>query len=311
MWTHIFRTLVYHSEKKEKKKGLRFSRVSHSRKKTDPVSRRRTSSSATVISALHASVMLTLLELKRSQRATAHWLEEETLISWWAEHPVGLPINTSGGTIEGNGEGRSGDKKKKKKRSADPRPNTNHRIASKGSGVGGWRGIESLSSGPPLTMVGGVDTSLSVVGLYLCLTSPDLRGWMSWKRCSFSVVQVVPAKRAWYGPQTGLCQWPQSPTLHPSCPPSLFWFISPQACIFHSCLIAATRLWPQRNPGPPVKQQRKVNIKGVKKITVYFSVTIKSPYLFNVAPIHCKKKQKTKLLYVSTFFLTLWQFSWA
>ena len=82
--------------------------VNHSRKEIDPLPRRRSSRSSTVIPALHVSVMLTLLELKRSQWAMAHILGEETLISWWAEHPVSLPINTSGGTIQvgvGRGEG--------------------------------------------------------------------------------------------------------------------------------------------------------------------------------------------------------------
>lgn len=52
------------------------------------------SSSSSIIPALHASVMLTLKELKRSQQARAHLLQV-TLISWWAEHPVSLPINAS------------------------------------------------------------------------------------------------------------------------------------------------------------------------------------------------------------------------
>lgn len=52
------------------------------------------SSSSSIIPALHVSVMLTLKELKRSQQARAHLLQV-TLISWWAEHPVSLPINAS------------------------------------------------------------------------------------------------------------------------------------------------------------------------------------------------------------------------
>lgn len=79
--------------------------VNHSRKEMDPLSRRRPSSPATVIPALQASVMLTLLELKRSHRTRAHLLGGETLISWWAEHPVGLPINTSRDTIQRGGRG--------------------------------------------------------------------------------------------------------------------------------------------------------------------------------------------------------------
>lgn len=79
---------------------LRFSCVNHSRKETDPLARRRPSSLATVIPALRASVTLTLLELKRSHRTKAHSLAGETLISRWAEHPVGLPINTSRDTIQ-------------------------------------------------------------------------------------------------------------------------------------------------------------------------------------------------------------------
>ena len=32
--------------------------------------------------------------------ATLNVLKEEALISWWAEHPVSLPINTYRGTIQ-------------------------------------------------------------------------------------------------------------------------------------------------------------------------------------------------------------------
>lgn len=116
--------------------------------------------------------MLTLLELKRSRRATAHLLEEEALISWWAEHPVSLPINTSGGTIQRAGGGVRWVIK------PAGRPPVKHEPRNKRMREVEWEGEEgrSRSDVASLTMVGGVDASLSVIGTIALSRPPQTSG---------------------------------------------------------------------------------------------------------------------------------------
>lgn len=90
-------------------------------------------------------------------------LFEGTLISWWAEHPVGLPLNTSeGDNSEGWGRGEEGDKSDLQ---TPGQTETTEDAVNEGSG--GEEG-RSGSDVAPMTMVGGFDTSLLVTGR-ICL----------------------------------------------------------------------------------------------------------------------------------------------
>lgn len=160
---------------------------------------------------------------------------------------------------------------------------------------------------PSLTMVGGVDTLLSVAGSIL--TSTDPRG------CREALQFLVLFKlflQSCNNPGTGLCRWPQPPTPTPDGPLPLLWLLwllSPQACAQNHVFLIATLSFPLSHDHRGNRASDKVKSKyGRSDKDCLFTLPINLHlfcYLFDV----CSNKLEKSLHLKAFLWLNKWT-SW-